>query len=156
MCSKTLQSTSLLPSAPVSAGTPRTKGGGLWAPVLETALDLCWEHRKFCRWLRQKARLVLGSSGAHATLLPNFREVSGSFCLPRALASLRFAVSVPCKAPTSPWLMRGARNGGSKGHQHLERDTPRVGEHASSPGGYICQSLFRKFYFSKYTVYLQL
>lgn len=93
------------------------------APVLETGLDLCWEQRKFCRRLRQRARLILGSSGAHAALLPNFREVSGSLCLPRAPASHRFAENIPCKSPASPWLMRGARKGGSKSHHHLERDT---------------------------------
>lgn len=49
-----------------------------------------------------------------------------------------------------------ARYRSTEGRWRLGRDAPRSG---SSPEGYVCQTLFERlyfFFFSKYTVYLQL
>lgn len=141
--------------------------------VLETTLDLCPECRKLCSWRHQSARLILGSTAQHMTLLPNFGEVSGySNQLPLAecLGSCRFT-AVPFYKEHFPHHHCGqqhsfhqhaelrkvtARYGSTGCHWSPGRDVPRVGGHGSSPEEYVCQTLFKSLYFSKYTVYLQL
>lgn len=106
-------------------------------------------------------------------LLPNFGEVSGySNQLPLAerLGSRRFAV-VPFDKERFPHRHRGqqhsfhqraeprkvpARYRSTGAHQCPGREAPGLGGRGSSPKEYICQTLFKSLYFSKYTVYLQL